>query len=127
MLDRETFSRWLQTYFSAWEEGDPRLLIETFAPDGAYNETPFAGHMRGREEIAAYWREGAGSSQEHVTTSYRILAIEGSRGYARWRAGFDRTGKNIHVELDGVMEVIFNADMQVRTFNEWWHRKEEQS
>jgi len=113
MLDEKTFNRWLQTYFRAWEEGAPQLVAETFAPDGEYNETPFTGHMRGWEEIAAYWRKGAGGSQENVVSSFQILSVEKNRGYARWQTSFDRKGKNIHVELDGVMEVIFNSEMKV--------------
>jgi len=34
MLDRQTFTGRLQTYFLSWEDGDPRLITSTFSPDG---------------------------------------------------------------------------------------------
>ena len=124
-LDINTFDNWLKIYFKAWENGDPKLITDTFTKDGKYNETPFTGQMKGKTEIYKYWEEGAQQVQENVSTNYKIIVVKENKGYTKWQAQFDRKGKGIHVKLDGIMEVIFNDDLQVKIFNEWWHRQEE--
>ncbi len=60
----------------------------------------------------------------HIKFNYEIINVKGCRGFARWKAEFDRVGNKIHVDLDGILEVVFNKDNKAEQFNEWWHRKE---
>ncbi len=126
-LDVNIFENWLKKYFQAWEEGDPKLITDTFAEDGEYNLTPFTGRMKGKTEIYKYWEKGAQQAQENVITNYQIITVKNNKGYAKWQAQFDRKGKREHVRLDGIMEVTFNDKLEVEIFNEWWHMQEEKN
>lgn len=123
-LDYKIFEKWLELYKKAWEERNPDFVNDLYAENAVCQETPYSGRYEGLKSIKRYWEEGARDSQMHVKFSYDIITVKGSRGFAKWNAEFDRVGKKIRVELDGVMEVVFNDEFKAETFNEWWHRKE---
>jgi SnoaL-like domain len=118
------FESWLEQYKNAWESRNPGAVDELFAEDAVYCETPFVGKLTGIDAIRRYWEEGARDSQMNIKFSYDIIALKGNRGFAKWYAEFDRVGNRVHVQLDGILETIFNKEGKVEIFNEWWHRKE---
>ncbi|MBN1158213.1 MAG: nuclear transport factor 2 family protein [Bacteroidales bacterium] len=118
------FQEWLEKYFSAWENQTAMKLHELFAEDAVYNETPFSMPLNGLQQIIKYWTEGAQDSQRDIRTNFRIVCVQDNKGYAKWQAQFIRTSDNNFVELDGMLEVVFNDNFKAAGFNEWWHRRE---
>ncbi len=118
------FQQWLNGYGIAWMTGDPDAVVQLFAADAAYYETPFDEPMVGAEAIRRYWTEGAKNAQADVTFEATPVSLSGNTGFARWRATFRRVPSNSFVELDGVLSVRFDSGMRCEEFREWWHRKE---
>ncbi len=124
-LSRETFRDWVQSYGEAWEGRDAEAAAMLFAVDALYYWTPFDEPKRGREEIAAAWRE-ATSRQRDVKFSYELLAVTSRTGIARWHTSLDRSTTERRVELDGILAAEFDSDTALcRVFREWWHSTEE--
>jgi hypothetical protein len=118
------FVDWLNRYGSAWQNGDPEAVIQLFAPEAAYYETPFEQPMTGREAIRQYWTDGAQNSQRDVQFAATPIAINERTGFAHWRATFRRVGSGAFVELDGILSARFDGTQRCLEFREWWHRKE---
>lgn len=118
------FRRWLDRYGIAWMTGDPDAVVQLFAPDAAYYETPFDEPMLGAEAIRRYWTDGAKHAQAEVTFEASPVSLSGNTAFARWRATFRRVPSNAFVELDGVLSARFDTGMRCKEFREWWHRKE---
>jgi ketosteroid isomerase-like protein len=118
-LTTQAFDKWLRDYGAAWESRDPRAASALFTADAQYFWTPFDPPQRGSEEIAAAW-QGAVSQQENVRFTCEVLAVNGETGVAHWHVSFDAPGERVN--LDGMFVVEFAANLQCRTFREWWHR-----
>jgi ketosteroid isomerase-like protein len=123
-MTRQEFRHWLDRYGDAWVAGDPDAVAELFAEDARYYETPFEEPLRGVEAIRTYWIQGAKDAQTSVSFDASLIAVDGSTGYARWRATFERLPSRRQVVLDGVLEATFDEDGNCREFREWWHRHE---
>lgn len=123
-LEYKYFETWLEQYKKAWEESNPELITRLFDQDAIYKESPYTVKIEGIDAIKRYWEKGARDSQTNIRFDYDIITVKGMRGFAKWNAEFDRIGNKIHVELDGILEVVFTKGKKAETFNEWWHRKE---
>jgi ketosteroid isomerase-like protein len=122
-LSSEDFRDWLDSYGAAWEGRDPEAAATLFTEDARYYWTPFDEPKRGKEGIAAAWRE-ATSRQRNVRFSYDLLSVSGAAGVARWHATFERRSAAQSVELDGILLAEFADDARCRVFREWWHSTE---
>jgi hypothetical protein len=124
-ISLEHFDNWLKGYGKAWEKGDPNATKALFTSDAHYYETPFDPPMIGLDAIYKYWNDNAGVSQEDVSFSYNLLAVDENVGLAHWRALFKRLPSGNSVTLDGIFKVEFSEDGKCKIFREWWHRIEE--
>ena len=124
-ISLEHFDNWLRSYGKAWEKGDPNATKELFTSDAQYYETPFEPPMIGLAAIYKYWNDNAVVSQEDVSFSYNLLAVDENVGLAQWRALFKRLPSGNKVTLDGIFKVVFSEDGKCKIFREWWHRIEE--
>lgn len=118
----EAFDAWLAAYGKASIENDPRASADLFSEDAEYYETPFATPMVGREAIYQYWEQGAQNLKDK-TADFQILAIDGSRGLARWQATFVQIASGDRIALDCLFLVDFDERQKCRVFREWWHRQ----
>ncbi|MGA9192078.1 MAG: nuclear transport factor 2 family protein [Anaerolineales bacterium] len=123
-LALDDFRKWLDTYGTAWEEGDAAVATELFSEGARYHETPFEEPMIGKQAIHRYWKEGAGDSQKNVHFAYESIAVSENKGLAQWRASFVRLPSGNHVELDGFLSAEFDSCGKCSVFREWWHRRE---
>ncbi len=123
-LSRATFREWMQGYGQAWQRRDPETAAKLFTHDALYYWTPFDEPKRGREGIAAAWRE-ATSRQRNVEFSFEVLAVTGRLGIASWHTALERRATARRVELDGILAAEFDSDSALcRVFREWWHSTE---
>ena len=117
------FEAWLRAYGRAWEGRDPAAAAHLFTEDAEYHWTPLDPPQRGREGVAAAW-QGAVSVQQDIRFVYEILAVNGAKGIASWRADFLRLPALARVRIEGVLTADFAAPGQCRVFREWWHAVE---
>lgn len=123
-MDIATFEAWLDAYGQCWESGDSKGIVRLFSAEARYYETPFDEPMAGRDAIARYWEEGADQGQRNVRFESSGAAVVGARGFARWRASFQRVPSGTSVEIEGFLEATFTDEGLCSTFREWWHRRE---
>ncbi|MEE4302888.1 MAG: nuclear transport factor 2 family protein [Wenzhouxiangella sp.] len=123
-MNAESFEKWLQGYGECWETGNAHAITRFFSADARYYETPFDEPMVGRDAIRRYWEEGAVQAQTNVTFEFYGAAVVGNRGFARWRASFNRVPSGVGVEIAGFLEAAFAEDGLCSSFREWWHRRE---
>ena len=118
---------WLNAYGAAWIEGDPDAIVVLFTPAATYRETPFDEVMSGRDEIRAYWQEGAADGQQDLRFSSQVWAVSDRTAVAGWQAGFTRRKTGAKVDLDGTFRLEFDVqdgNLLCSRLEEWWHRKE---
>jgi len=123
-MDEVGFTRWLDAYGRAWEQGDAKAVMTLFAPGAQYYETPFSEPLVGLDAVHDYWKAGAGQSQRDVTFHFTVLSAAPDAGIARWTAAFTRVPSGVAVRLDGVLLARFDGDGRCAEFREWWHREE---
>lgn len=127
LIQESEVQMWLDAYGRAWVQGDPDAAAKLFHDNATYQETPFDEPMLGKQQIRAYWQEGAAGAQEDVSFSSKVCAISNDVAFARWAASFRRVASGIWVELDGVFKLAFekeNAGLTCLELQEWWHRRE---
>jgi len=117
------FETWLQSYGKAWESRDAAAAARLFTEDSEYYWTPLDAPQRGRAGVAAAW-EGAVSQQQDIRFAFEILAVNGAKGIASWRADFLRLPVRAGVRIEGVLMADFAEPGQCRVFREWWHAVE---
>jgi len=122
----ERFKLWLNRYADAWRVGDPDAIVELFAPEALYQDSPFSEPLRGREAIRAYWAQGARHSKRDVEYAAEALAADADTGLglAHWHAEFTSAPVEHRVELDGILMAAIGEDGRCTSFREWWHRLE---
>ena len=116
-------SSWLDAYRQAWEGRDADAAAALFTDDGTYQWGPFEEPLRGQDAIRARWAEAV-DAQAEISFGYEPLATADERGYARWWASFDVPAAQQRVRLEGVFEVVLDADGRCRTFREWFNVQE---
>lgn len=122
-MTEEGLRIWLDAYGRVWERRDPDAVLELFADDAVYHETPFSPPLCGRDAIREYWRH-VQRSQNQIRFSYESLTIDGNRAVAHWSASFVRIPSGIKVKLDGIFLLTFNAEGRCQTLREWWQKQE---
>jgi SnoaL-like domain len=122
-MTNDDLDRWLQAYGQAWIDRDPEAAVRLFAEDVTYHETPFDEPARGIDGVRRYWAENT-DVQREIVFRYEILALEGSRGIARWWAEYVRPATRVRARLDGILVLEFAPDGRCRRLEEWWHRHE---
>jgi ketosteroid isomerase-like protein len=113
-MDRSTFQDWLDRYVAAWKSYDPEAIGSLFAEDATYRYHPYDEPVRGREAIAADWREEPDEPGTWEAV-YEVLMVEGDRAVATGETRYDdgQTFSNLFV-------LEFDGDGRCREFTEWF-------
>ena len=122
-MDRETFTRWLASYGSAWTGRDPEAAVSLYADDATYQVTPFDEPLRGRAAIYEYWA-GVAKTEGKIQFDYEILAVSAEHGIARWRASFVRVPPGLETKLDGIFLISLDSERRCQSLREWWHKRQ---
>lgn len=136
--------RWMNTWIRAWEgesKEDVERWVATFTPDAVVRDTPFSKN-RGHDSIRKYFEIIL--TQKDGKGGYKVLAVEGNRGIARWWISYTvMPKKDWHPKLtslansfvaigldpekdnqlsqDGIAVLDFDEQGLVTEFSEWWH------
>lgn len=109
----------LTAYADAWRAADPAAAAALFAEDARYTSDPFGPGLRGRDEIAAYWRAATGV-QSQLQLTVEAPLVDGDRAAAEWRASFVRDGAQ--VALAACLLLRFDADGRCADLREYWRQ-----
>jgi len=104
-----------------WSKGKVDMLMEVFAADPVFLETPFSEPLRGRDAVRGYWAEVPMNQSEITFTSGEIFAV-GPWFSAEFRCTFRRRRTGEWVEARGAMfcETDGTKIIEMRMY---WHRK----
>jgi hypothetical protein len=114
-----TVEEWATAYGRAWMEADEDAIAGLFAEDAVYRSAPFREPYRGRDEICAYWRRGAGS-QKNVQVRMGRPYVDGERAAVEWWATMDDPDDG-EVTLPGCLLLRFDAHGRCAELREYWH------
>ena len=87
----EQCSAVLQGYRSAWEQQDPAMMSEMFAPEGVFIDPRFAP-FEGREAVYS-WYQKALSHFEDPDVEYVRTAVDPPVAMAEWVSRLSRDGR----------------------------------
>jgi ketosteroid isomerase-like protein len=121
-LTTAALESWLARYGAAWEARDAKAAGPLFTPDAPYYEMPFDEPKKGRAGIEEYWHNVT-LDQRDVKFEYKVVAVNGNTGVARWNAKFRAQSTGETAQLDGVFVLEFDGSGQCSTLREWWHVK----
>jgi ketosteroid isomerase-like protein len=120
MLEKATVAAWLEAYVQAWKSYDPQAIGNLFSEDIAYQYTPFAEPVRGREAVVAAWledRDQPGTYDGH----YEPELIEGDRAVTRGQSlYFEPDRKTLKAEWSNVFFLRFDEAGRCREYTEWF-------
>jgi len=122
-MDRETFTRWLASYGSAWTGRDPEAAVSLYADDATYQVTPFDEPLLGRAAIYEYWA-GVAKTEEKIQFDYEILAVTADHGIATWWASFVRVPPGLETKLHGIFLIALDSGGRCQSLREWWHKRQ---
>ena len=122
-LTQEVFQAWMKSYGKASRENDLQALVELFARNAEYFETPFDEPMIGRDAIYKCWEMGAKSFKDKESI-YEILSVKGNQGIARWVSKFTDIKSGKRFALDCLSLVESDNNSKCKLFREWWHLRE---
>jgi len=119
-LTSASLEAWLKNYEQAWELRDADRAAALFTENAPYHEMPFDAPKLGRKGIRDYWTTVT-ADQRNVDFKFAIVAVNGQTGVARWSASLDSASRGVHVTLDGVFVLTFDASGLCSELREWWH------
>lgn len=104
---------WLDAYYAAWRAADPVAASTLFTEDAAYVETPFevpwpeGKRMKGRLQIAEYWRWVTVELSRFLDGDYELWAVKDDRAFARWWADAELREAGYWVQAEGALRLSF--------------------
>ncbi|HEY7850982.1 MAG TPA: nuclear transport factor 2 family protein, partial [Ktedonobacterales bacterium] len=110
---------WLNAYHQAWLTHDAERVAQLFTDDALYQSHPFRPPLRGRAEIADYWRRST-PSQEELEIRWGTLIASGDHAAVEWWATMRDTDDG-PLTLPGCLIVRFAANGLCETLREYWH------
>ncbi len=116
---------WVETLLSAWQVKDVEVgasrAAACFSEDVAYQETPFATVLHGRDDVNQYWLEML-NSQKDVSYSYDIVTWQDSKLVLNWRVNYSDAESSEAASLNGLSVGLFNEAGLCYDWREWWHK-----
>jgi len=114
----------LDRFCVGWQDADTDTLVELFASDGAFWETPFGPPDVGSEVMRCGWDQ-LWPYQDDRRMHSEVLSVEGDVALARWWASYTRVPDGICRELDGIFFLRFGRDGRCRELIEWRHARDD--
>ncbi|MDQ3951469.1 MAG: nuclear transport factor 2 family protein [Actinomycetota bacterium] len=120
-LTREDVLDWLSRYVEAWRSYDPGAIAALFADDAEYRYHPYDEPVRGRDAIAASWREEDRRDEPGSWEArYEPVAVDGNVTVA--------TGTSTYLDSQGNAERVFHNNFVMEfddagrclSFTEWY-------
>ena len=92
----------MQKFGKAWEAGQPDVMAEVFADDGAFIPGPFEDPVRGRAAIAGYWSD-VPSEQSAISFRFGEVFTAGPWFSTEFKCSYRRIRTGEWIEVSGAM------------------------
>lgn len=110
----------IDRFAKGWSKADLSQLLEVFAPEAAFIETPFSEPLKGLEAISAYWRDVPYHQSDITVTTGEIYAA-GPWFSTEFKLIFQRRRTGDWVEARGAIFCETNGT-QITEMRMYWHR-----
>jgi SnoaL-like protein len=118
-LEKADVEAVLDTYFRAWVEQDPELILTIFTPTGSYHERVLEAPILGHDGIRAYWQDKVVGAEANIEARLLNLYLDGSTAVAEWEAAFDDVIQGTRKQGRWVAILEFDGQ-QIQHFREYW-------
>lgn len=108
----------LERYKRAWEQRDPDLAMDLYAPDAEHREHPFREPFRGANEIRAMWNEIA-ANEANVEFDAERIWVSGPSVLASFHAAYTDRSNADRVRMRGFMTLELDDARRVTRLREW--------
>jgi hypothetical protein len=108
------FTEWLTRYGDAWETADAHSAGSLFTVGATFQPTPFAGLLRGRRRIVAYFAEQF-ARWSGASFSAQVLGVGDTYAVAHWRVASEASA------VDGVLVAALDDRGRCTSLRQWWH------
>jgi hypothetical protein len=115
-VDHAVVQRWLEGYERSWRSPGTDHLAALFTPDATYLPSPWAGSLRGLDEIAGWWEAERDGPDEPFTMASEVVAVDGEVAVVRVSVDYHRDPPTRWRDL---WVVRFAADGRCAAFEEW--------
>ncbi len=118
----------IKKYKQAWEQQDSNKILECFATNGIYQESPLAKPYIGHSEIKNFWDNDVKKTAKDIkfTLGNCFISKDTKTGFAEWKCkklqyfASDKKWKRTH--MVGIM-VLKMQDSKITYLNEYWNTK----
>lgn len=119
-MNIQNVRRVMRKYGKAWETRDSNLLLECFAQDGTYQESPLAKPYRGYTEIKTFWNKVVVQKTRDIKFKLKkcYLSSDGKTEFAEWECK-NRHGNKKH-HMVGIFMLRMKGD-KISYLNEYWN------
>lgn len=98
-------SEWLEKFRVSWLKKDIPAVLDLFADDVEYWETPYK-KLSSKQAIGVEWQ--VINNQENLVLTFTTFASEKSKHAVRWTISYDQNGK--HNIWAGTYFIMLNND-----------------
>ena len=118
----------MRKYGRAWENQNPRLIIDCFTRNGAYQESPLAKPYHGHREIRKFWKAIVVKDTKNIKFKLGkcYVSKDGKTGFAEWECrSYKRKsdGKWRNIRMVGIMILKMKGN-KISYLNEYYNIKE---
>ena len=112
----------MRKYGKAWENQDSNLILECFAKNGIYQESPLAKPYKGHKEIKKFWDKVVVKKTKRIKFKLGKCYISEDKktGFGEWECNNIHMGKKDHIV--GIMILKMKGD-KITYLNEYWNTK----
>jgi steroid delta-isomerase-like uncharacterized protein len=111
---------WIETYASAWRDGDADAAAALFAEAATYRSAPFRPPYVGRDAIRRYWLEEP-ARHEQVELRFGTPVARGRRAAVEWWVSMVQDGET--VTGPGCLVLRFDEHGSCEELREYWHEQ----
>lgn len=128
MMELKQVKEVMKKYGRAWENKDTDLLLECFAEDGIYQESPLSKPIRGKQEIRQFWEQAVVKDTKDIEFTLKdcYVSKDGKTGFAEWECKnthkWRKDGKWRRGHMAGIMLLKLKGG-KISHLNEYWNTK----
>jgi hypothetical protein len=114
----KNFDQWLTKFGAAWQAQDPHLVLDLFAGEIVYYESPHLKPAKGKGEVMRLWQD-VPNNQSDVTFKHQVLAVNKNIGIIHWQASLNWHATNKRMHLDGIFVIKLDDSNLCTEFRQW--------
>ena len=110
----------IEQFGNAWEEGSPEGITELFSEEAVFLSSPFDQPLRGKAEIAEYWKD-IPLEQADVSFRFGEIFAAGPWFSTEYKCTFRRRRTGQMIDVRGAF-FCETEDGKITEMRMYWHR-----